>query len=525
VPLVAQSYDLTSLIGRGPTGSVWRARHRTTGDQVAVKLLEADLATDPETVSRFIRERHLLTAALEPTLVPVRELLVGDAELALVTDLVPGPNLRDRIARTGPFPPAMAAWVALDIARALDAVHGAGLVHGELKPTNVLFAPPDGAVRLTDARIARLTRGYLDGAARIAVPAYAAPEVILGGPVVPPTDVYGLGLLLFEMLTGDPLCPEGLSAHLRARPIVPFGLPAELRELIEECLRLDPAHRPVPAAVAAHLRRLEHAPGPAIPFPRYAPDGHERASHGPGPHGPGAHAPAPLAARLTPSERPRPHVAGRRQVTSGSAPSASARTGAGARTRLRIAALVVAVLLVAGLTVVILQSLPSANSGQHGNAGTTPGGPGSVSPVGPPQLTADDRAGTAAGAAAFVGYWFATLTYATASGDTGPFQAASSDACEACASAVQAIHTGWQGGHQLRGGAYTVRNVMADGFFTVEHPALTAVYDRSPRSALAGGGTELGLLPGITFATCRVLLVRDGADWRVLSAQSDRPLA
>src|SRR5258707_1832762 len=86
VPLVAQSYDLTSLIGTGPTGSVWRARHRTTGDQVAVKLLETALATDPETVSRFIRERHLLTAALEPTLGPVRELLIGDAELALVTD-------------------------------------------------------------------------------------------------------------------------------------------------------------------------------------------------------------------------------------------------------------------------------------------------------------------------------------------------------------------------------------------------------------------------------------------------------
>jgi serine/threonine-protein kinase len=434
--------------------------------------------------------------------VPVRELLIADAELALVTELVPGPNLRERLARSGPFPPAVAAWVALDIARALDSVHGAGLVHGELKPTNLLFAPPDGAVRLTDARIARLTRGYRDGAARFAVPAYAAPEVILGGAVVPPTDVYLLGLLLFEMLTGGPLCPEGLSAHLRVRPIVPFGLPAELRELIEDCLRLDPSYRPVPAAVAAALRRLEPAPGPGIPYPRYEPV--------PAPPPPPAPAPRVTASPRTAPAAPRP------------APGTPARTGSA---RTRIALLVAAALLVAGLTMVILQSLPSARSGQDDGTGRAPAAPGTVSPLAPPQLTADARAATQAGATAFVRYWFATLTYATATGDTGPFQAASGQDCAACASAIQAIHAGWRGGQQLRGGAYTVRNVSADGFFTVEHPALTTVFDRSPRATVAGAGTELGVLPGITFATCRVLLERNGADWRALSAQSDHPLA
>jgi hypothetical protein len=192
---------------------------------------------------------------------------------------------------------------------------------------------------------------------------------------------------------------------------------------------------------------------------------------------------------------------------------------------MRIAMLLAAALVVVGLAVVIVSSLPSARSDQHGVAGTTPGGPGSISPVGPPQLTADARAASQSGAAAFVKYWFATLTYATASGDTGPFQAASGPGCDACASAIQAIHAGWQNGNQLRGGGYTVRDVMADGFFTVEHPALTTVFDRSPRSTLAGTGTEVGLLPGVTFATCRVLLERSGADWRVLSAQSDHPLA
>jgi hypothetical protein len=505
VPLVTQGYELTSQIGRGPTGTVWHARHRATGEQVAVKVIDAGLARDPEVVTRFARERRLLTTAVGPTVVPVRELLIGDGELALVTDLVPGPNLRERLARSGPFPAAVASWVALDLARALDALHTAGLVHGELKPTNLLFAAPEGAARLTDARLARITRGYLDGPARFAVPAYAAPEVILGGARVPATDVYCLGLLLFEMLAGEPLCPEGLSGHLRARPIVPFGLRGELRELIEECVRLEPTHRPVPATLAAALRQLDPMPGPAIPYPRRVPAPEIRRDP----------APPPSAAAL------RPHASGRR-----TAPTAPTRSPAATdRTRVRVVMLVVAVLIVAGLTVVILKSLPSARSSQGGAAGTTPAGPGTSSPIGPPQLSDDARAATQAGAVAFVKYWFSALTYATVTGDTAPFQAASATNCAACTSAVQAVHAGWQDGHQLRGGVYTVRDVSADGFFAVDNAALTTVFDRSPRSTLAGAGTELGVLPGVTFATCRVLLERVGADWRVLSAQSDHPLA
>jgi len=535
VPLVTQSYELTSQLGRGPTGTVWRARHRTTGEQVAVKLLNADLATDAEVVARFIRERHLLTAALEPTVVPVRELLIGESELALVTDLVPGPDLRERLDATGGLPATVAVWVALDIARALDSVHGAGLVHGELKPTNVLFAPPDGAVRLTDARIARLTRGYRDGPARFAEPAYATPEVILGGPVVPATDVYALGLLLYEMLTGEPLCAEGLSAHLRARPVVPFGLPAALRELIEECLGLDPERRPVPAAVAARLRRLDRSPGPAIPYPRTP--GRAKPAFEPPPafeapfEQPAYEQPAPT--RVPPERQPDPALppVPLRPAPPTMAPPSHALVGSvrthalAARARMRVILLATAALVIVLLTVVILQSLPSATSEQGPTAGTAAPAAGTLSPIGAPPLTTDARAATQAGAAAFVRYWFATITYAAASGDTGPFQAASGPGCQACTAVVQAIRSGWQDGRQMRGGAYTIRDVSADGFFTVEHPALTAVFDRAPRSTLASGGTELGMLPAVTFATCRILLERDGGDWRVLSAQSDRPIA
>jgi hypothetical protein len=527
VPLVTQGYELTSQIGRGPTGTVWHARHRATGEQVAVKVIDAGLARDPEVVTRFARERRLLTTAVGPTVVPVRELLIGDAELALVTDLVAGPNLRERLAASGPFPAAVASWVALDLARALDALHTAGLVHGELKPTNLLFAAPEGAARLTDARLARITRGYLDGPARFAVPAYAAPEVILGGARVPATDVYCLGLLLFEMVAGEPLCPEGLSGHLRARPIVPFGLRGELRELIEECVRPEPTHRPVPAALAAALRQLDPVPGPSIPHPRRVPDRDAGRDSAPPPGRlppeptPFGGPPAAPAGSWPYADAPRPHAAGRRAAS----PAPASSPADTARARVRVVMLVVAVLIVAGLTVVILKSLPSARSSQGGAAGTTPAGPGTSSPIGPPQLSDDARAATQAGAVAFVRYWFSALTYATVTGDTAPFQAASATNCAACTSAIQAVHAGWQDGHQLRGGAYTVRDVSADGFFSVDNAALTTVFDRSPRSTLAGAGTELGVLPGVTFATCRVLLERSGADWRVLSAQSDHPLA
>jgi serine/threonine-protein kinase len=507
VPLVTQSYDLIARIGTGPTGTVWQARHRDTGEPVAVKVLAPHLATDPQIVTRFSRVRHLLTVAVEPTLVPAREVLIGDGELALVSELVAGPNLREQVTDAGPFPPAVAAWIALDIARALDLAHSAGLVHGELKPTNVLFLPPAGAVRVTDARLARLVRGYLDGSARFAVPAYAAPEVILGGQAVPATDVYGLGLLLFEMLSGEPLCPDGLSAHLRARPIVPFGLPAELRELIEEYVRPDPVRRPVPATLAAHLRRLDPASGPGLPLRR--PQPRREVAPVPVPHVPRPTATPPAA----PAMAPRRHVARRAAASRIDAPL----------TRLRIVLISAAVLVVVAVTAVILHSVPSADGSPRGTAGAPV--PVATSRLGPPQLIAEARAGTQDGASGFVRYWFAALSYATASGDTGPFQTASSPDCAACSAAIQSIQAGWQGRKQIRGGSYTVRDVSTDGFFTVEHPALMTVFDRSPRSTVAAAGTELGQLPGVTFGTCRVFLERNGSDWRVLSAQSDQSLA
>jgi hypothetical protein len=290
--------------------------------------------------------------------------------------------------------------------------------------------------------------------------------------------------------------------------VVPLGLPAALRELIEECLQLDPERRPVPAAVAARLRRLDRSPGPVYGPPTLPPM-------------PPAPPPAPPAPppMLPPAPPPAPPPTSHTRAR----PARARPLAAGTRTR--VVLLAAAALAIVGLTVVVLQSLPSATSEQRPAAGTAPPAAGTLGPIAPPQLAADARAPTQAGAAAFVKYWFATLSYAAASGDTAPFQTASAPGCQACADAVQAIRSGWQNGRQMRGGSYTIRNVSADGFFTVEHPALTTVFDRSPRSTLAGTGTELETLPGVMFATCRVLLERAGADWRVLSAQSDRPVA
>src|SRR5882672_4394506 len=129
--LVAGTYQLNLLVGRGPTGTVWQAVHSATEELVAVKLLDPEYADDPATVQRFVRERHLLTAYLDPAFVRVREVVFEAPELALIMELVNGLNLAERLARTGPLTAPDAAQAALVTAEALAAAHDIGVVHCE----------------------------------------------------------------------------------------------------------------------------------------------------------------------------------------------------------------------------------------------------------------------------------------------------------------------------------------------------------------------------------------------------------
>lgn len=161
---VGSKYLLEEPLGRGATGTVWRARVREDeGTLVAVKVLKEELAGDPDVVMRFLRERSALLRLRHPHIVRVRDLVVEGDLLALVMDLIDGPDLHRYLRENGPFSPIGTALLTAAVADALAASHADGIVHRDLKPANVLLATTtgeDGAERmhpmLTDFGIARL---------------------------------------------------------------------------------------------------------------------------------------------------------------------------------------------------------------------------------------------------------------------------------------------------------------------------------------------------------------------------------
>jgi serine/threonine-protein kinase len=246
--------------GEGPEGPV------------AIKLLHEDLTADQALIARFVQERTVLTGLRHPRIVGVRDLVVDGNDLALVMDLLNGPDLRGRLDREGPMPPGQAVGICADIAEALAAAHARGIVHRDVKPENVLIDAV-GRGRLTDFGIARLVDGPgRNRATRIVgTPDYLAPEVIEGCPPGPAVDVYALATVLFELMTGwTPFGGGHPGAVLRRHvtepaPQVP-GMPAELADLMDRCLAKSPAARLSAAEFGAALRecRPELAGLPAL---------------------------------------------------------------------------------------------------------------------------------------------------------------------------------------------------------------------------------------------------------------------
>jgi hypothetical protein len=262
---IADSYDLTTLIGRGPHASVWRARQVDSGDEVALKVLNARFARDPKVLERLEQERRVFAPVVHPAFVRLRELII-DVEVALVTELVSGEDLR------GPDTFALDETVDIVglVAGALAAAHAEDVVHGDIKPSNLLVTRLTGDLRITDGGLAHVLRGHRVGPTRFADPRYAAPEVILGGQPSPSSDIYQLGLVLYEMLTATAFIDGDepmnvLSQHLAGAPI---ELPARARPLqavVAACLSTDPKQRPTTAEVAEEFRRARRSrtTGPA----------------------------------------------------------------------------------------------------------------------------------------------------------------------------------------------------------------------------------------------------------------------
>jgi len=258
---IGSRYTVTRVIGRGTCGTVWEG----AGPEgpVAVKLLREDLAADQTLIARFVQERTVLTSLVHPNVVAVRDLVVDGTDLALVMDLVRGTDLRERLDAERVLRPAEAVALAADVAAGLAAAHARGVVHRDVKPENVLLDSATGTARLTDFGIARLVDGPRRTRATriVGTPDYLAPEVIEGCPPGPPVDVYALGTLVFELLTGwTPFGGGHPGAVLRRHvtetvPDVP-GMPEQLADLLTSCLSKAPAARLTAAEVAGRLRVL-----------------------------------------------------------------------------------------------------------------------------------------------------------------------------------------------------------------------------------------------------------------------------
>ena len=256
---IGSHYLLHEQIGLGGMGTVWRAEDVEAGTWRAIKVLKPEYARDPAVVARFASERDALLAFQHPNVVTLHDMIVEEERLALVMDLLTDGDLdRFRRDRGGVLPTDLAAELIAQVCDGLAAAHAAGIVHGDLKPANVLM-DADRA-RLTDFGIARMGGAdTVTGAGTvIGTVSYMSPEALSGADPAPADDVYAVGVMLYELLEGrQPFTREegaGVFGHPRTVPPRPDGIPEQLWQLTAACQDTSPGARPAAAELAAALR-------------------------------------------------------------------------------------------------------------------------------------------------------------------------------------------------------------------------------------------------------------------------------
>lgn len=259
-------YQLESIIGQGGMATVYRGRDLRLGRPVAIKLLHNHYAADDEFLQRFAHEAmsaaHL---SAHPNIVDVYD--VGqDGDLNyIVMELIEGEDLKSLIRREAPLRPEHALAIAAQVADALDYAHRRGLVHRDVKPQNVLLLP-DGQVRIADFGIAKshLSTAVTQTGITFGTADYISPEQAQGQPATPRSDIYSLGIMLFEMLTGRlPFSGTNPMAvalqHIQQPPpsLRQFNpsIPPALDQLVLQAIAKDPQQRPASAADFARLMR------------------------------------------------------------------------------------------------------------------------------------------------------------------------------------------------------------------------------------------------------------------------------
>jgi serine/threonine-protein kinase len=265
--LIAGRYRRRERLGAGGMASVWGARDERTGRDVAVKVLHPHLAGDDRQRRRLRHEAAALASIDDAHVVPVLDVVEDGETAAIVMPRIEGETLADRLGAAGSLDEVAALDVAIGVAEALAAAHAVGLVHRDVKPANILLGS-DGVVRLMDFGIAtdldattELTAEGVVGTLR-----YLAPERLLGEAAVPATDVWGLGVVLLEMLAGRPAYPgSSLGERLEAagdQVARPASASDPTWAVIRRAADGDPARRfPDGAAMLAALQDIRSSLG------------------------------------------------------------------------------------------------------------------------------------------------------------------------------------------------------------------------------------------------------------------------
>ncbi len=290
---VGGRYTLGALLGDGAMGRVYRARDEQTGRDVALKLVHRHLAMHAQLVERFKREMTITRTLKHPTV--VRVLDVGSTENGvpfLVMELISGQSLDAILQRTGPLEPLFAADVGAQIADALACAHEASFVHRDVKPENIMLTGSRlDRVKVLDFGISRVVGSFEEGPmhgeegfrtltranAAIGTPTYMSPEQAACETIGPQSDLYSLGMVLYELVAGMPpfICAthhEALKKHMREKP-VPLGekvpeAPDWLEAVVMQLLEKEPKDRPATARDVAEALR----DGLGVSQPGYEPE-------------------------------------------------------------------------------------------------------------------------------------------------------------------------------------------------------------------------------------------------------------
>jgi eukaryotic-like serine/threonine-protein kinase len=288
-------YEIVGRLGAGAMGEVYRARDTRLGRDVAVKVLREIVAGDPSRQARFEREAKAVAALSHPNILAIHDVGTQDSITYAVMELLEGQTLRDRLAH-GPLPWRQAAEIGAAIAEGLAAAHAKGIVHRDLKPEN-LFLTSDGRVKILDFGLARMTPlpappsesaptapwvspETMPGAV-MGTPGYMSPEQVRGESADAPSDIFSLGCVLHEMVSGKgpfrrPTLAESMSAILNEEAPdltnVPGPVPAELGRMIRHCLAKGLNRRARSGHdLALGLRALAGEPGPSSSKSRRTP--------------------------------------------------------------------------------------------------------------------------------------------------------------------------------------------------------------------------------------------------------------